>query len=144
MDDRHPPGPEPSPRPPVLAVVLGDFGRDAGLRFVAALSRLERRRLRREHPGDPGFYDEQRRITLAVVGDLPFVKRPWLEDFERGTQPLDDRILVGFPGGVPLEEVTPRLGALALEAMSGAVQRSATRTWSPAWLPLVWPPGPTA
>ncbi len=107
----------------MLAVVLGDFGRDAGLRFAAALSRLERRRLRRGHPADQPFYDEHRRITLAVVGDLPFVKRPWLARYEADARPLDDRILVGFPGGVPLQDVTPRLAALALEAMAGAVRR---------------------
>jgi len=107
----------------VLAVVLGDFGRDAGLRFASVLSRMERRRLRRDLGDDAAFYDEHRRVTLAVVGDLPFVKAPWLQDYRAARRPLDDRILVGFPGGVPLQDVVPRLGVLALEAMAGPVQR---------------------
>jgi len=107
----------------VLALVLGDFGRDAGLRFGAALSRAERRLLRRDLGRGEAFYDEHRQLTMTLVGDLPFVKAPWLAPFRDNLTPLDDRILVGFPGGVPLSEVVPRLGALALEAMAGPVRR---------------------
>lgn len=110
-----------------LAVVLGDFGRDATLRFCASLSRLERRHLTAELPSGAPFFDEYRRLTLAIVGDLPFVKAPVLRDFARRGTPLDDRVLVGFPGGPEPADVEQRLAVLALEAMAGPLQRGVRR-----------------
>ena len=111
--------------PPVLAVVLSEFGRDAALRFCATLAELERRRIV-ELGGSP-FFDEYRRMTLALVGDLPYVKAPTLARYRERRERLDERVLVGFPGGLPLEQVTPRLGLLALEAMRGPVARGVER-----------------
>jgi len=110
-----------------LAVVLGDFGRDAALRFCASLSRLERRHLTRELPSAAPFFDEYRRLTLAIVGDLPFVKAPVLEGFSRRGEALDERVLVGFPGGPDPDEVEQRLAVLAMEAMAGPLQRGVRR-----------------
>jgi len=107
--------------PPTLAVVLSEFGRDAALRFCATLADHERQRISDRVQGR--FFDEYRRLTLAVVGDLPYVKGPVLESFRTHRTPLDEHVLVGFPGGVPLEAVVPRLGLLALEAMRGPLSR---------------------
>ena len=105
----------------VHAVVLGDFGRDAGIRFCAALSRAERRHITASLPDGAAFYDEHRRLTLSLIADLPYVKARFLAPY--GDRPLDDRVLVGFPGGPATADVTPRLGTLALEALRGPVER---------------------
>ncbi len=110
-----------------LAVVLGDFGRDAALRFCASLARAERRHLVRGLPEGAPFFDEYRRLTLALVGDLPFVKAPVLERFVRRGERLDERVLVGFPGGPDPRDVEERLAALAMEAMAGPLQRGVRR-----------------
>ncbi len=108
---------------PFLAVVISDFGRDAALRFCSALSSLERRELLATLPEKTPFFDEHRRIRLAVVGDLPYVKQPWLEAFRKDNRQLDETVLVGFPGGIPLEAIVPRLGVLVLEALAGPASR---------------------
>ena len=61
-----------------LLVVLGDFGREAGLRFCHEFAKRERSRLLAELPEGDAFFDECRTATLALVGDLPFVKEPVL------------------------------------------------------------------
>ncbi len=107
-----------------LAVVVGDFGRDATLRFLQAVSRQERARITERLPAGVPFFDEHRQMTLAVTGDLPFVKAPALDDVDWATTVFDERVLVGFPGGPTALDVAPRLGALALEAMVGPALRS--------------------
>jgi hypothetical protein len=109
----------------VHAVVLGDFGRDAGIRFCAALSRAERRHIVAALGPSSAFFDEYRRTTMTLVGDLPFVKEPFLGD--RGGRALDQRVLVGFPGGPSTADVAPRLGDLALEALAGPLRRGVRR-----------------
>ena len=108
-------------RDPLPAVVLGDFGRDAALNFCALLSRFERELLQQLIAGP--FFDEYRRLTPTLVGDLPFTKAVALEG---AAWPLDSRVLVGFPGGLAQDEVTPRLAVLMLEALRGPVARGAT------------------
>ena len=108
-----------------LAVVLGDFGRDAAIRFCASLARAERRHLGTRLPAGAPFFDEYRRMTLALVGDLPFVKQRVLRRFGDGA--LDERVLVGFPGGPTPREVESRLSATAAEAAAGPVGRGVRR-----------------
>lgn len=108
---------------PTLLVVLGDFGREAAIRFCARFAEAERAAIAAQLPGDAPFFDEYRRATLALVGDLPFAKAPALAAARAGAGLLDERVLVGFPGGLSLADVIPRLGALALEAMAGPLQR---------------------
>jgi len=104
-----------------LAVILGDFGRDASIRFCAALARAERRHLAGLLGEGRPFFDEYRRMTLALVGDLPFVKERVLGGL--GAVPLDERVLVGFPGGPTPADVEERLSATAVEAASGPLGR---------------------
>jgi hypothetical protein len=106
---------------PVLAIIVSDFGRDAGIRFAQILAFEERRRIIEILGQGVPFFDEYRRITMVLTGDLPFVKERALLD--AGDGPLDETLLVGFKGGVTLDEVVPRLGMLALEAMLGPVIR---------------------
>ena len=108
---------------PILAVVISDFGRDAALAFCANLARAERARIASRLPAGATFYDEYRRLTLALSGDLHFAKGPVLEGFRRRAALFDPRVLVGFEGGLALEAVVDRLGVLALEAMAGPVRR---------------------
>jgi hypothetical protein len=105
----------------VLAVILSDFGRDAGIRFAQTLAFEERRRVLEILGQNVPFFDEYRRITMVLTGDLPFVKERALSKVEDGL--LNETLLVGFEGGVPLEEVIPSLGMLALEAIVGPVLR---------------------
>lgn len=112
---------------PTLALVLSDFGRDATLRFCALLAESEREWLKAQLPHGAKFFDEHRRMTLSVVGDLPFAKAPTLERYVSEGKPLDDGVLIGFPGGPPLESVTARLGVLVLEAMAGPLRRGCRR-----------------
>jgi hypothetical protein len=104
-------------------VVVSDFGRDAALRFCAELARRELALVSARLPDGAAFYDEYRRITLHVVGDLRFIKEPWLASYVADERPFDDRVLVGFEGGPPLEEVVPRIGALVVEALAGPTAR---------------------
>ncbi len=117
----------PTPDDTTLALVLGDFGRDAAIRFCASLADAERAFIQQALPAGAPFYDEYRRLTLALVGDLPYVKHPWLDLYIREGKPLDEAILVGFPGGPTPRQVQARLGALALEAMRGPVERGCRR-----------------
>ncbi len=125
--DHQPPAGLHPRSPPVPVVVLADFGRDASIRFCAELSRCERARVIARLPAGSPFYDEYRRITLSVVGDLPFAKQPQLETYRRSGAPLDRGVLVGFPGGPAPDEVAARLGVLLLEALSGPVRRGMAR-----------------
>lgn len=113
--------------PSVPVIVLGDFGRDAALRFCTELARHERSRVRALLPPDAPFFDEYRRTTLSLVGDLPFAKRPQLEAHRHDGQLLDEGVLIGFPGGPAPEQVADRLGVLLLEALAGPMARGATR-----------------
>ncbi|MBT3217835.1 MAG: hypothetical protein HN348_01980 [Proteobacteria bacterium] len=106
--------------PKTLAIILSDFGRDAALRFCALLSDLERRQICEYLPEGATFYDEYRRLSLVLIGDLGFAKAPVLDTYD-GL--LDDRVLVGFPSGLTPHDVAARLGVLALQAMVGAVHR---------------------
>jgi hypothetical protein len=103
-------------------VVLGDFGRDAGIRFCAAIATHERDRIASQLPGGAVFFDEYRRLAMTLVGDVRYVKAPWLE---AAREWLDGRILVGFPDGLTIEQVVPRLAGLALAAMAGPAGRGA-------------------
>lgn len=109
--------------PPILAVILGDFGRAATVRFAAGLSEEERIYLVERLPAGTTFYDEHRRVSVAMHGDLRFVKERYVSAYLEAGEPFDDRILVGFPGGLTTEQVEDRMGIMALEAMSGAVRR---------------------
>lgn len=108
---------------PILGLVLGDFGRDAAVRFCGTLAAAERAHIQQNLPADAGFFDEYRRLTLTLVGDLGYVKGPWLVSHIRQSRLLDKTILVGFPGGPSPAQVQARLGVLALEAMRGPVER---------------------
>jgi len=108
-----------------LAVVLGDFGRDAAIRFCSALARVERRLLGDRLPPDAPFFDEYRRMTLTLVGDLPFVKQHILGTF--GDDVLDERVLVGFPGGPTPSAVERRLSTTVMEAAAGPLGRGVRR-----------------
>jgi hypothetical protein len=126
-------GPRPLPphlhpaSPPVPVVVLGDFGRDAALRFCESFSLREREWIQAALPAGEPFLDEYRRATLSLVGDLPFVKEKQLARYRRERRILDERVLVGFPGGPQPGEVAPRLGVLLLEALAGPAARGAIR-----------------
>lgn len=111
----------------ILAVVLGDFSRDAALRFCIILSDAERRRIQEQLTPDLPFFDEYRRITLSMIGDLSFAKGPHLAMYRNKNRALDDRILVGFPHGINQNEIIPRMGALVLHSMWGAVSRGIRR-----------------
>ncbi len=117
----------PTPDEVVLALVVSDFGRDAALRFCAALAAEERAALRARLPAGTPFFDEHRRLTLSVVGDLPFVKAPILGAFRRDGRSLDAGVLVGFPGGPSLESVILPIGVLVLEALAGPSRRGLER-----------------
>jgi len=104
-------------------VVLGDFGRDAGIRFCAAIAAHERDLIASRLPDGAAFFDEYRRLAMTLVGDVRYVKAPWLR---AARDWLDDRILVGFaPDGLTIEQVVPRLAGLALAAMAGPAARGA-------------------
>ncbi len=109
-----------------LVVVLGDFGRVAAVRFVSSLSEREREVITAQlSPGEP-FYDEHRRIAVAFHGDLRFTKELHLAPYLNSGRPLDEKVLVGFPGGPTTDQVEDRLGVMALEAMAGSVSRGIT------------------
>lgn len=115
------------PLEPTLALVLGDFGRDAALRFCSRLAAAERARVRAELGPETLFFDEHRLMTLCLVGDLQYIKREALAAYRRDGRPLDNELLVGFPGGPRPAGVTARLGVLALEALQGPFRRGLRR-----------------
>jgi hypothetical protein len=95
----------------VHVIVVGDFGRDASIRFCQLLSEAERALLRASSESEK-FYDESRRTTLSLVGHLPFIKDPYLDKFREDSRHLDDSILSGFPGGPSPEFLACRIGYL--------------------------------
>jgi predicted nuclease with RNAse H fold len=111
----------------VPLVIVSDFGRDAALRFCSTLAAQEREELSRRLPKGAAFYDEYRRITLHLVGDLPFVKSRWLASYVSEDRLFDDRVLVGFSGGPRHEDVVAPIGALIVEALAGPASRGCTR-----------------
>jgi hypothetical protein len=112
---------------PILAVVVGDFSREATLRFWTHVSALEYRHIRSMLPPGSAFYDEYRRITYCLLGDLPFIKQSGLRTRQTGL--LDDRILIGFPGGITINDVLPRVGLLIFHALWGPSQRDIRNVW---------------
>jgi len=106
---------------------VGDFGRTAALRFCELLSNIERDRILAVLPRGAPFYDEYRRIGLALVGDLRFIKADALAPFRDSGVWLDDSVLIGFDRGLLVEAVSKRIGVLAFHAMSAAVQRGCRR-----------------
>jgi hypothetical protein len=111
----------------VPTVVVSDFGRDAALRFCAAMAQQELEAVSTQLPEGAAFRDEYRRIALHVVGDLGFIKAPWLAPYRAESRPFDDRVLVGFPGGPPKEDVVCRIGVLVIEALAGPAKRGCDR-----------------
>jgi len=91
------------------------------------LARREQDQVRLRFPDEAPFFDEYRRITLTVVGDLPFTKGPQLDALRASGEPVDEKVLVGFPGGPSPGEVADRLGILVLEALAGPLARGARR-----------------
>ena len=81
----------------MVAIVISDFGRDAALRFCLALSQEERRYIQETYLKEYSFFDEYRRIILALIGDLPFAKSKILNMYR--DRYLDNQVLIGFPGG---------------------------------------------
>ncbi len=106
---------------PVVAIVISDFGRDAALRFCLALAQEERRYIQETYLKKHPFFDEYRRIILALIGDLPFAKSEILKMYQ--DRYLDNRVLIGFPGGVKLDDVIPQLGALIFQEVTNALRR---------------------
>ena len=51
---------------PVQAVVLGDFGRAAGVNFCPTITELEREHINEVLGPQRTFYDEYRRLTLSL------------------------------------------------------------------------------
>ena len=104
-------------RPPVTVLVLGDYGRDAALRFCRLLADYERTHVQEMlGPGRP-FYDEYRRLRLLLVGDVRYTKAVCLAPFARAGAPLDERVLAGYPGGVPLDDLVAPFAALTYDAL---------------------------
>lgn len=112
---------------PTLVIVLGDFGRAASLTFAVDLSRFERQAVSRALPAGAAFYDEYRRIRLHVIGELGWLKAPALAPYVTADRPLDERVLVGFPGGLTIDDVVPRMALLLLEALAGPLRRGCDR-----------------
>lgn len=110
-------------REPVPIVVIGDFGRAAGIRFCRLLCQLEERRIRAILPDNVPFFDEYRRMTLRLVGDLPFLKKAALSAFRSTGTSLTPQVLVGFERGLIPDDVAKQCAVLALEALSGPVSR---------------------
>lgn len=112
---------------PTLAVVVGDFSREATLRFWTHVSTLEYRQIRTMLPSESAFYDEYRRITYCLLGDLPFIKQYGLRSHRTGL--LDDRILIGFPGGITLKDILPQVALLIFHALWGPAKRDIRNVW---------------
>ena len=112
---------------PCLAVILSDFGRHAALRFANELARAERQRIKRALPAGAAFFDEYRRIGIALRGEVRHVKEPFIAAFRDAGKPLDTSVKVGFSGGLQPKDIEARLGHLCLEAMRGPVMRGVRR-----------------
>ena len=110
---------------PVHAVVVGDFGREAAIRFCSLLAAVERERVRAELATP--FFDEYRRLSLHLVCDLTYLKAGQLAPYRAADRAVDRRILAGFDGGLSVEELVPRIGALLFETLAGAMGRGARR-----------------
>jgi aspartate/glutamate racemase len=106
---------------PTLAIVIGDFSREATFRFCSQVARFEREVIRAQLPQGASFYDEYRQIAMNVICDLSFIKAPFLKG--RSQQLLDDRVLVGFPQGIPAKALQAQVAVLVLQALMNASER---------------------
>ena len=111
----------------VPTVVVSDFGRDAALRFCTTLAKRELATITRRLPAGAPFFDEYRRIALRLVGELRFIKAPWISVYEDSGRSFDDGILVGFAGGLSTDDVVARIGSVVIEALAGPAARGHAR-----------------
>ena len=79
---------------PVHAVVVGDFGREAAIRFCSLLAAVERERVRAELATP--FFDEYRRLSLHLVCDLTYLKAGQLAPYRL-------KLAVAYTGELELE-----------------------------------------
>ncbi|MDH3401984.1 MAG: hypothetical protein OES32_00780 [Acidobacteriota bacterium] len=93
---------------PTHDLIVGDFGRRATLRYLAAFSDAERRILEQRLAGQP-FFDEYRTVRYTVLGLLPDLKAEELATYARAGRALDSGILVGVGGGLTAAEMGRRI-----------------------------------
>lgn len=85
--------------PGTYDIIIGDFGRRAAIRLLLFVEELERRILRLvlNDVGVP-FYDEYRRISFSLVGDVRSLKDEIIRDAVLRRGELDDAVLIGVDG----------------------------------------------
>ncbi|HWH31878.1 MAG TPA: hypothetical protein VNU01_04340, partial [Egibacteraceae bacterium] len=113
---------------PVCQVVIGDFGRDAAVRYLSALSRSERRFLQGVlAPCGLPFFDEYRRITWVALAEVAFIKAELIESVRRRDGHLTDQVLLGEAWSAVPESVMEALVELVMTAVAAVVSRGYER-----------------
>lgn len=110
--------------PGTFDIVVSDFGRVAAIRLIALIEKSERRLIHSILRGmDMPFYDEYRRISFSLIGDVRFLKSEMIEQLISKRDRLTDEILVGVNGApVPLSLIGEIVDLCAAE-IEGAYLR---------------------
>jgi len=92
-------------------IVLGDFGRASTYKFCSEFVAAEQKVIQKLI-GENQFYDEYRKTIITVISNSPYIKKDKISEYFDQHKPLDDKILIGFPEGITIEEVIPKFSML--------------------------------
>lgn len=106
----------------VFDIIVSDFGRDATLRYLSYFSDLEKNTILQYLEASADFFDEYRRVSICVIGNLGYVKEQALEYYYKNRLPFDNKVLVGFDSSFPYEELSNRIAKLVFYQINLAIQ----------------------
>ncbi|PLW98942.1 MAG: hypothetical protein C0594_17735 [Marinilabiliales bacterium] len=99
---------------PVQLLVIGDFGRKATFDFCNHFVENERKIIEDSLDGND-FYDEYRRSLVTVYSWLAEIKKEQINKYRKASIPLDEKVLIGFPGGMPMADAIDWFSYLVLK-----------------------------
>jgi hypothetical protein len=109
--------------PSTFDIVLGDFGRDASIRFLELASLVERELIEAVLDPELEFFDEYRRIMYSTLLHIEYFKRAEIHEFAASKRPLDSSILIGLAGKTTSSGVHARiLRSLLLGLHAGVLE----------------------
>jgi hypothetical protein len=109
-------------------VVVSDFGREAALNYLRAVSIKEREIISAvlNQEGRP-FFDEYRHIMFSVVADIAYLKKQAIAHCVAENAYLTEDVLIGVgPSPMP-GDLVDRAAAIVAQAASAAVERGYDR-----------------
>ncbi|MCD4794805.1 MAG: hypothetical protein K8R54_16335 [Bacteroidales bacterium] len=104
--------------------VIGDFGRTATFEFCKRFID-EEKRIIENILNHNNFYDEYRRTMITVNSYLPLIKEKQIDELKAESFFLDDRILIGFPDGMSMDDAIDKFCIMLISFLLKSEQTSA-------------------